>query len=102
MKTLQSYIKLAEATQKLMPLEPAFHYHVEFHNASMTLGPAMAKALIEAEEALRKCHKIVVKDAMQYADKIGVIPFEQSTAEIVALTKALATIQSLQENKNDR
>lgn len=94
--TLQDYIKLAEATQKLMPLEPAIHYHVEFHNASMEIGPAMAKALIEAEKLIMAASTMLSKPRMTGREN------EEMDMAKSMLDKALSNIQALQENKNEQ
>lgn len=79
MKTLQDYIKLAEQKWRTTDETVSLIQSI----------PAMAKALIEAEAAL-KASMLTMKNHRIHAP------------DTLSLQKtALATIQSLQENKND-
>lgn len=92
MKTLQDYIKLAEKSIVDM--------NGEDMRELRCIVPAMAKALIEAEEALK-----LSKGRIQYLAAMLSDNRHHDSNERDFLPKindALSTIQSLQEKKNGR
>ena len=80
--------------------------NVQFIAASRTLGPAMAKALIEAEECIKALHAAYAADiekAIEIMAELGracdpADSMIRQTEKTTGYTQALATIQRIKEN----
>jgi anti-sigma factor ChrR (cupin superfamily) len=90
MKTLQDYINLAEGDYE------CWRTYSKFMAASRTLGPAMAKALIDAEAALRQ---VLADKAPSYHDCLD--NGEPECAWCIA-SNALRQIQALNGGEDDK
>jgi hypothetical protein len=95
MTTLEDYIKLADgATEGPWSIKKS--EYGDFIAASRTLGPAMAKALIEAEEKIiLALNGVCDVSASEWDGGSDSIPNQSQTIE--ALKQSLATIERLRK-----
>jgi hypothetical protein len=72
--------------------------NAKFIAASRTLGPAMAKALIEAEDVLINAEEYFDNIADADIDQDGYVPNKEMRL-LIEVREALSTIQKLKENQ---